>query len=111
MAYDEKCASRLADVLDELSPVPAQPKKMFGGIAYMVQGNMCIGVNQDNLMVRVGPDAYDDALVQPHARPMDFTGKPMRGFVYVPPEGYATREDLTSWVQRSLDFVLSLPAK
>ena len=84
---------------------------MFGGIAYMIQGNMCIGVNQDNLMVRVGRDGHADVLAQPHVRPMDFTGKPMGGFVFVSPEGFATRDDLAAWVQRGLDFVLTLPAK
>ncbi|MFN2204109.1 MAG: TfoX/Sxy family protein [Caldilineaceae bacterium] len=111
MAYDETTAARVAAVLQEISPVPAVEKKMFGGIAYMIQGNMSIGVNKDNIMVRVGPDAYDDALAQPHVRPMDFTGRPMRGFVFVIPEGYANDEDLTAWVQRGLDFALTLPAK
>ena len=111
MAYDESVAARVAEALEDVSPVPVVAKKMFGGIAYMVQGNMSIGINQDSLMVRVGPDGYDDALAQPHARPMDFTGKTMRGFVNVLPEGFATDADLTAWVQRGLDFALSRPAK
>jgi TfoX/Sxy family transcriptional regulator of competence genes len=111
MAYDEQVAQRVGEALSRLSPTPAEPKKMFGGVAYMVQGNMCVGVNEDRLMVRVGPDGYDEALAQTHAQPMDFTGRPMRGFVYVPPEGYAAEDDLEAWVQRGLDFVLTLPAK
>ena len=111
MAYDEATAARVTTIIEQTSPVPAQTKKMFGGVVYMVQGNMSMGVNKDHIMVRVGPDAYEDALAQPHARSMDFTGRPMRGFVFVMPEGYANDEDLTVWVQRGLDFALSLPAK
>lgn len=111
MAYDEQTAARVAEVLEQISPVPAQAKKMFGGIAYMVQGNMCIGVSQDNLMVRVGKEAHAEAMALPGARPMDFTGKPMNGYVFVEPEGFATEKDLAAWVQRALDFVLTLPAK
>ena len=111
MAYDEITAGRVADVLGEISPFPAQEKKMFGGIAYMIQGNMCIGVNKEDLMVRVGRDGHADALAQPHVRPMDFTGKSMNSFIFVAPEGFATHDDLTAWVQRGLDFTLSLPAK
>ncbi len=84
---------------------------MFGGIAFMVNGNMCCGVVNDTLMARVGPVQYEAALNKPHARKMDFTGKPLKGFVYVAPEGIESDEDLAGWVKRSLDFVTSLPAK
>ena len=84
---------------------------MFGGIAFMANGHMSCGVVKETLMVRVGPDRHGDALVRPHAREMDFTGKPMKGFVYVAPEGFESDEDLAAWVTLSLDFVSTLPPK
>lgn len=86
-------------------------KKMFGGLSFMVKGNMCCGVVGDELMARVGPDGYEAALKRPHARPMDFTGKPLKGFVYVAPEGFADRADLEGWIGLALNFVETLPAK
>jgi hypothetical protein len=86
-------------------------KKMFGGIAFMIGGNMAVGVNKDHLMVRVGPDHHEDAVSQPHARVVDFTGKPMRGWITVEPPGYASDDDLVGWVQRGVDFASSLPPK
>ncbi len=109
MAYDEALARRVHSILTP--GVDVVEKKMFGGLAFMVNGNMSVGVNQESLMVRVGKEGYEDALAQPHARPMDFTGRPMRGFVYVDPEGLVSDTDLEGWVERSLTFVLSLPAK
>lgn len=84
---------------------------MFGGLAFMVNGHMCCGIVGDALMLRVGPDAYDDSVSQPHARPMDFTGRPMRGMVYVDPAGFRTSAGLERWLARALRFVESLPAK
>jgi TfoX/Sxy family transcriptional regulator of competence genes len=84
---------------------------MFGGIAFMVRGNMCCGVIDDRLMVRVGPDAYDKALKLANAEPMGFTGKAMRGMIYVSPGGTRTARQLRVWVQRGLGFVATLPAK
>lgn len=109
MAYDEGLAERLREVFSNQRNVTE--KKMFGGIAFMVNGNMCCGVVNDTLMARVGPVQYEAALNKPHARKMDFTGKPLKGFVYVAPEGIESDEDLAGWVKRSLDFVTSLPAK
>jgi TfoX/Sxy family transcriptional regulator of competence genes len=86
-------------------------KKMFGGLTFMLQGNMCCGVASEKLMIRVGPDRYDDALKQPGAAPMDFTGKPLRGFVFVAPEACTCDEDLVAWVERAKQFTLSLPPK
>ncbi|GAB4558764.1 MAG: TfoX/Sxy family protein [Haliangiales bacterium] len=85
-------------------------RKMFGGIAFLVNGHMACGVNKRDLMVRVGPDGYQDALAQPHARPMDFTGKPLKGFVYVDVENLDA-ETLSAWVMRGFDFASSLPPK
>lgn len=109
MAYDEGLAERLREVFSNQRNVTE--KKMFGGIAFMVNGNMCCGVVNDTLMARVGPDQYEAALKMAHASIMDFTGKPLKGFVYVAPDGIESDEDLAGWVKRSLDFVTSLPAK
>jgi hypothetical protein len=84
---------------------------MFGGLAFMIHGNMSVGVEKDRLMGRVGPDHYKEALLRPHARPMDFTGRPMRGFVYVPPEAISTDAALQEWVQLGVEFALTLPRK
>jgi TfoX/Sxy family transcriptional regulator of competence genes len=86
-------------------------RKMFGGIAFMVRGNMCCGVIGDRLMLRVGQEGYEAALTRPHAKTMDFTGKPMKGLVYVEPAGFASPRDLRKWIERALEFTLSLPAK
>ncbi|MCJ7437805.1 MAG: TfoX/Sxy family protein [Acidimicrobiia bacterium] len=109
MAYDEALAERVRGVLGDDPRLHEQ--KMFGGLAFMVAGNMCVGVVGDDLMVRVGPDAYPGALELSHAREMDFTGRPMRGFVFVEVAGTAGRADLEAWVDRGLAFAESLPAK
>ncbi len=84
---------------------------MFGGLAFMVNGHMCCGIVGDDFVVRTGPDKFEAALSQPHTRPMDFTGRPMRGFVYVGPLGCRSSRVLKSWIQLGLHFVLSLPKK
>ncbi len=84
---------------------------MFGGVAFMVNGHMCCGLVGEDLVVRVGAEEHEQALSQPHARAMDFTGRPMRGFVYVGPTGYRTKAALKSWIKRGLRFVESLPPK
>ena len=109
MAYDEGLAQRIREHLDDRSGVTE--KKMFGGAAFMLGGNMCCGVLGDELMVRVGPDAYEESLALPHAREMDFTGKPMRGMIYVGVEGIYDDEDLCAWIDRGVGFASSLPAK
>ena len=109
MAYDEALAQRVRDVLRRRKQVTG--KKMFGGLTFMGRGNMCVGIVDRDLMVRVGPDATADALGQPHARPMDFTGRPLRGMVYVGPKGLRTEADLRTWVERGMKFVKTLPAK
>lgn len=109
MAYDEHIGQRLREALADHHGITK--KKMFGGLSFMLGGNMCCGVEKANLVVRVGPDAYEDALADPHARPMTFTGRPMRGMVYVDDSGYATDEAMAGWVQRGVAFASSLPAK
>lgn len=109
MAYDEGLTQRIGELLGNHPGVVE--KKMFGGLAFLVNGNMAVGVNGGDLMVRVGPDAYEEALGQPHAREMDFTGKPLKGFVYVGSAGVESDDDLAGWVARGVSFAKSLPAK
>ena len=109
MAYDEKLAERVRRALSGREGI--SEKKMFGGIAYMLGGNMFCGIVKDQLMVRVGPERYEDALARPHARPMDFTGRAMRGMVYVEPEGLRSDADLGAWLRRGVDFAATLPPK
>ena len=109
MAYDEVLASCIQDVLSGEPGLVA--KKMFGGVGYLVQGNMACGVHKDMLVVRVGPDAYDQSMGYPHTRPFDMTGKAMKGWIMVEPAGFASEEDLKVWVQSGLDFALTLPPK
>jgi TfoX/Sxy family transcriptional regulator of competence genes len=109
MAYDEGLAQRIREALADLPDLVE--KKMFGGIGFMVQGNMACGVNKEDLIVRVGPARYEEALTQPHARPFDFTGKPMKGWVMVAPDGYEAESDLNHWIHQGVDFALSLPGK
>lgn len=110
MAFDEELADRIRETLAE-ADVPLDERRMFGGLAFMVRGHMTVGIVGEELMVRVGKDAHEAALAQPHARPMDFTGKPMTGFVLVGPPGFDEDADLRDWVQRGLDFTGSLPPK
>ena len=109
MAYDEDLALRIRMALGDLPGLTE--KKMFGGIGFMLRGNMACGVNKQDLVVRVGKEQNDDALVEPHTRPFDFTGRPMRGWVMVGPKGYESDDQLRSWVQRGIDYTLSLPPK
>jgi TfoX/Sxy family transcriptional regulator of competence genes len=109
VAYDEALAERIRAILKDDPRV--SERKMFGGIAFMVGGNMCCGIVRDELMVRLGPEKYDDALAQPHARPMDFNGRPMKGMVYVGQPGFASDAGLSSWVGRGVLYAGSLPVK
>jgi TfoX/Sxy family transcriptional regulator of competence genes len=86
-------------------------KRMFGGLAFMLRGNMCAGVVKEDLMVRVGPAACAELASRPHARPMDFTGKPLKGFLFVAPPGTASDLELRSWLDRAVAFAASLPHK
>jgi hypothetical protein len=84
---------------------------MFGGLAFMINGNMFCGVVHDDLMVRVGPDGHESALTNPGARPMDMTGRPSKGMVFVGPTGYDTDQALRGWVEEGFAFTSSLPPK
>ena len=109
MAYDEGLAQRVREILSDQTTVVE--KRMFGGLTFMVSGNMCCGVIKEDLVIRVGPERCQEALAEPHARLMEFTGRPLKGMVYVGPEGYRSDGALEGWVQRALNFVLTLPAK
>ena len=109
MAYDEGLAQRIREALEDCTDV--SEKKMFGGLAFLLSGNMCVGVVKSEMMVRVGPDHYEEAVRQPHARKMDFTGRPMKGFVYVACNGFESDADLRRWISHSVRFAGSLPRK
>jgi len=109
MAYDERLAERIRHGVSAIEGVIE--RKMFGGIAFMLNGNMFCGITRDDLMARVGPDGFEQALASPGARPMDFTGRPMRGMVFVSPDGYQADEQLRDWVDQTLAYARSLPAK
>ena len=109
MAYDEGLAQRMREALAEADGL--MERRMFGGIAFMLHGNMAVGISGDELMVRVGPEGYDEALAQPHARVFDMTGRVMRGWVVVAAEGIADDAALDGWVQQGAEFARSLPAK
>lgn len=110
MAYSETLAERVREALVPRGDGVAEIK-MFGGLCFTLRGNMCVGIVGDDLMVRVGPDDYDEALTRPHVREMDFTGKPMRGLVYVAPDGVIHDDDLESWVRWGVSFASGLPPK
>jgi len=103
MAYDEYLAERIKRAFEEKG-VAFEAKKMMGGICYLVDDKMCAGVTNDHLMARIGPDAYEEALKRKGCKPMDFTGRPMKGFVYIEPEGIDMDNDLGDWIQLCIDF-------
>lgn len=108
MAYNEELLDRMREALADHE---VREQKMFGGVSFMLQGNFCCGVTGDDMVVRVGPDGYEQALAQPHAREMDFTGRPMTGWVFVSDEGWASDAALERWIGRGVTFTLTLPAK
>lgn len=109
VTYDEGLAHRIRERLGDRPGITE--KQLFGGLAFMLNGNMVCGVVDDSLMARVGPDAYEEALGEPHAREMDFTGSPMKGMVFVDPAGISEDDALDDWIERCLAFAESLPAK
>jgi hypothetical protein len=109
MAYDAGLAERLTEILQSRQDITE--KKMFGGLAFMSGGHMFVGILGDVLMARVGPEYHDTALSRPHVRKMDFTGRPMKGYVFVDPPGFESDSALSDWVQRCVRFVQTLPPK
>ena len=109
MAYDEELATRVRDCLGGTAGLTE--RRMFGGLCFLLRGHMTAGIVGRTLMLRVGPERFEEALAQPHARVMDFTGRPMRGMLYVDPPGIASKADLSRWLGRATAFVAGLPAK
>jgi TfoX/Sxy family transcriptional regulator of competence genes len=101
MAYNEKLADRIRE---QLVGLKVEEKRMMGGLTFMVNAKMCVGVLDDDLMVRLAPEVYTEALEKPGCRAMDFTGRPMKGFVFVSPEGTKGLKQLTYWIGLALDF-------
>jgi len=109
VAYDDNLATRIRA---EIGPLPGlAEKKMFGGVGFLVQGNMACGVHGDDLIVRVGPERYEETLARPHTKLFDLTGRPMSGWIMVTPAGVAGNEELAAWVRMGVEFALSLPSK
>lgn len=109
MAFDAVLAERVRKVLGDVPDITE--KRMFGGIAFMLRGHMFAGIVDSTLMARVGTEAYEAMLSRRHVRVMDFTGKPLRGYVYVDAPGLRSSRDLATWTQRCLSFVATLPGK
>ena len=109
MAFDEHLVSRIREALIKHPGITE--KRMFGGIAFLRNGLMFVGVSGNTLMARVGKANYEDSLGRKHVRVMDFTGRPMAGYVFVDAEGTKTNDDLSFWLNRSLSFVATLLAK
>jgi TfoX/Sxy family transcriptional regulator of competence genes len=103
MAFDLSLAQRVRDVVRD--------RKMFGGVAFLVDGKMFIGIRDSSLMARVGAERHDDALAMPHVRVMDFTGRPMKGYVYIDAPAIASEQDLRAWVTWCVEHVAALPRK
>ena len=109
MAYDEGLAAKIRAGIGNHDGLTE--KEMFGGIAFIVHGNMAVGVSGNELMVRVGKDAHDEAVAFPGARIFDLSARPMRGWVLVAPYGFNTDAELDAWIQRGVAYAESLPAK
>ena len=106
MAYDEKLAERIRTVIGSRGDVTEQ--KMFGGVAFLRSGKMFCGIVKDDLMVRVGPERFAAALARAHVRPMDFTGRPVNGYVFVGPGGSRTERAIRNWIDQGMAFVSTL---
>jgi TfoX/Sxy family transcriptional regulator of competence genes len=108
MAYNLKLAERIRSQLDG---IPVVEKKMFGGVGFLLNGNMACGVNKDNSIVRVDPEKHSALLKKPHAKPFDLTGKPMKGWLVVEAGGVKTEKQLSTWVNEGIEFASTLPPK
>jgi TfoX/Sxy family transcriptional regulator of competence genes len=109
MPYSEALARRVRDALGHRRGL--SEKKMFGGVGFLLNGNMCVGVWQNSLIARIGLDAYASALTEPHVTEFDVTGRAMKGWVMVEPDGLANYEQLRAWMERAVAFVKTLPTK
>ena len=108
MAFDAELARRIRDRMTAVAGV--SEKKMFGGLAFLTSGNMTVGVNGDDLVVRIDPEAMDAALAEPGVRPFDMTGRPMRGWIMVASDGLSD-DDLERWIDQARNFAATLPPK
>lgn len=109
MAYDEHLAERVrAELAGERA---VSDRKMFGGLAFLLDGNMAVGLSGDELMVRVGREGTEEALARPHTRPFEMSGRPTKGFILVAPEGVRTKRQLAAWVRRGVEVARGLPPK
>ena len=102
MAYDEQLADRIREILVDQPEI--EEKQMMGGVAFMVNNKMCVGVIKDEMMARIDPEIFEEAIEKQGCRPMDFTYKPMKGWVFISPEGIDTVKDLEYWIALALDF-------
>ena len=109
MAYDEELANRMREVLADRTDVVE--KKMFGGLTFMIRGHMACGVHKETMMVRLSESEAEEVLAEPHVREMDITGRPMRGFLFIEPDGVRTHEDVERWVGRAVAFNDTKPPK
>ena len=109
MVYDETLARRIRDLVLDLPGV--EEKRMFGGVGFLLHGNLACGVNKEDLILRLSPEQARAALELPHVREFDMTGRPMQGWVVVGNEGVREASDLRRWVQKGLDFAATLPPK
>jgi hypothetical protein len=109
MPFSQSLAARIRDALARRQGI--EEKKMFGGVAFLLSGHMLVGVWKELLIARPGAAAYDDALREPHVREFDITGKPMKGWVLVEPEGVEDDDQLQDWIDRAIAFVRTLPSK
>ena len=109
MAYDEGLAQRVRECLQGRGDV--EEKNMFGGLCFMVSGHMCCGISGEKLMARVGPDRYHACLEQESASEMDFTGRPLKGMLYVAPSGISSESSLSGWIEQCTSFVATLPPR
>lgn len=109
MAYDQGLARRIREILKGKTNV--REVSMFGGLTFMLNGRMCCGVAKDSLMVRVLPERYESLLEKPHARVMEFTGRPLSGFLFVGPQGYRSDSGLKFWLEQAIECALSKPGR
>jgi TfoX/Sxy family transcriptional regulator of competence genes len=107
MAFNEKLADRIREKMAVHKKV--EEKKMMGGLCFMYKNKMCCGIVKDDLMVRVIENRYEEALSHPYGRQMDFTGRPLKGFVFVESDGFKKEKDLVYWIQMGVEFVDALP--
>ena len=109
MAFNEALAERIRRGLARKKSI--EEKKMFGGLGFLLKGNMLVGVWKDSMIVRVGQESYDESLLEPHVKEFDITGKPMKGWLLVASEGVEADDQLKEWIKRAVNFVVKMPEK